>query len=45
LDQELTAAKRHFPDRSHAIDELALRNEDFCTLCIALADAEAAARK
>lgn len=45
LDQKLTAAKRHFPDRSHAIDELALRNEDFCTLCIDLADAEAAARK
>jgi hypothetical protein len=32
-----------FPDRGHAIEELARRNEDFRSLCADLADAEAAA--
>jgi hypothetical protein len=45
LDQNLDAAKRQFPARGRTIDELALRDEDFRSLCVDLGDAEAAAVK
>ena len=40
MDQNLAAAKRHFPARGRAIEELAARNDDFRALCTDLADAE-----
>jgi hypothetical protein len=43
MDQCVLVAIARFPDRGHAIEALARRNEDFRTLCTDLADAEAAA--
>jgi hypothetical protein len=43
MDQDVLVAIARFPDRGHAIKELAGRNEDFRALCVDLADAEAAA--
>ena len=42
MDQRLLAAIAHFPDRGHAIEELARRDEEFLLLCADLAEAEAA---
>jgi hypothetical protein len=42
MDQCVQVAIARFPDRGHAIEELAGRDEDFLSLCIDLADAEAA---
>jgi len=41
MDQRVLAAVARFPDRGHAIEELARRDEDFLSLCADLADAEA----
>jgi hypothetical protein len=38
----LLAAIAHFPDRGHAVEELARRDEEFLLLCADLAEAEAA---
>ena len=43
MDQSVLVAIARFPDRGHAIEELAKTNEDFRSLCADLADAEAAA--
>jgi hypothetical protein len=43
MDPSVLAAIARFPDRGHAIEELARRDEDFRSLCADLADAEAAA--
>jgi hypothetical protein len=43
MDQSVLVAIARFPDRGHAIEELARTNEDFRLLCADLADAEAAA--
>jgi hypothetical protein len=43
MDQGILVAIARFPDRGHAIEELARTNEDFRLLCTDLADAEAAA--
>ena len=43
MDQSVLVAIARFPDRGHAIEELARSNEDFRSLCADLADAEAAA--
>jgi hypothetical protein len=43
MDQNVLVAIARFPDRGHAIEELASRNEEFRSLCADLADAEAAA--
>jgi hypothetical protein len=43
MDQNVLVAIARFPDRGHAIEDLARRNEDFRCLCADLADAEAAA--
>jgi hypothetical protein len=43
VELNLAAAKAKFPDRGRAIDELASRDDDFRTMCVDLADAEAAA--
>ncbi|CAN7365236.1 hypothetical protein LJN214_002043 [Mesorhizobium sp. LjNodule214] len=43
MDQKIEAAQRRFPLRKRAIEELAVRDEDFRSLCIDLADAESAA--
>jgi hypothetical protein len=43
MDQAVLVAIARFPDRGHAIQELARRNDDFRSLCADLADAEAAA--
>ena len=45
MDQSLLVAIARFPDRGHAIEELARTNEDFRSLCADLADAEAAAAR
>jgi hypothetical protein len=42
MDRRLLAAIAHFPDRGHAIEELARRDEEFLLLCADLAEAEAA---
>jgi len=42
MDQGVLVAIARFPDRGHAIEELAMRDEDFLALCTDLADAEAA---
>ena len=42
MDQCLLAAMAHFPDRGHAVEELARRDEEFLLLCADLAEAEAA---
>ena len=44
MDQKAVAAKRRFPERGQAIDELAARDDEFASLCVDLADAEAAAQ-
>ena len=43
MDQFVLVAIARFPDRGHAIEDLARTNEDFRSLCVDLADAEAAA--
>jgi hypothetical protein len=43
MDRSILVAIARFPDRGHAIEELARTNEDFRLLCADLADAEAAA--
>jgi hypothetical protein len=43
MDQGILVAIARFPDRGHAIEELARTNEDFRLLCTDLADGEAAA--
>jgi hypothetical protein len=43
MDRNVSVAIARFPDRGHAIEALARRNEDFRSLCADLADAEAAA--
>lgn len=43
MDQSVLVAIARCPDRGHAIEEFARRNEDFQSLCADLADAEAAA--
>jgi hypothetical protein len=45
LGQNLDSVKRRFAARWRAIEELALRDDDFRSLCVDLADAEAAAVK
>lgn len=42
MDQNVLAAIARFPDRGHAIQELARVDEEFCSLCTDLAEAEAA---
>ena len=42
MDHSLLVAIARFPDRGHAIEELARRDEDFRSLCADLADAQAA---
>jgi hypothetical protein len=42
MDRNLLVALAHFPDRGHAIEELARTNEEFCSLCTDLAEAKAA---
>lgn len=42
MDRDLLVAVAHFPDRGHAIQELARTNEEFRSLCADLAEAEAA---
>lgn len=42
MDQNLAVAKRHFPVRCAAIDELAVSDEEFYALCVDLSDAAAA---
>ncbi len=42
MDRNLLVAVAHFPDREHAIEELARTNEEFCSLCTDLAEAKAA---
>jgi hypothetical protein len=42
MDRRLLAAIAHFPDRGHAVEELARRDEEFLLLCADLAEAEAA---
>jgi hypothetical protein len=43
MDRSVLVAIARFPDRGHAIEELARRDEEFRSLCADLADAEAAA--
>ena len=42
MDESILVAIARFPDRSHAIADLARVDDDFCSLCADLADAEAA---
>ncbi len=42
MDEGVLAAIRRFPERQRAIETLASRDEDFRSLCVDLADAEAA---
>lgn len=42
MDHCVLVAIARFPDRGHAIEELARRDEDFLSLCADLADAQAA---
>ncbi len=42
MNEGVLAAVRRFPERQRAIEMLASRDEDFQSLCIDLADAEAA---
>ena len=42
MDRRLLAAIAHFPDRGHAVEELARQDEEFLLLCADLAEAEAA---
>ena len=43
MDRRIGAAKRRFPEYAPAIDLLVSRDEEFRSLCMDLADAEAAA--
>jgi hypothetical protein len=43
MDQFILVAIARFPDRGHAIEELARIDDDFRSLCVDFADAEAAA--
>ncbi|ALA18661.1 MULTISPECIES: hypothetical protein [Chelatococcus] len=44
MDQGVFAAVRRFPDRRQSIEELALRDEGFRSICADLAEAERALR-
>jgi hypothetical protein len=41
MDQSILSAIARFPDRGHAIEDLARTDEDFRSICVDLADAEA----
>jgi hypothetical protein len=43
MDQSVLVAIARFPDRGHAIEELARTDEEFRSICADLAEAEAAA--
>src|SRR5918998_646082 len=43
MDRSVLVAIARFPDRGHAIEELARTDDDFRSICADLADAEAAA--
>ena len=43
MDQSVLVAIARFPDRGHAIKELARTDEEFRSICVDLAEAEAAA--
>jgi hypothetical protein len=43
MDRSILVAIARFPDRGHAIQELAMADEEFRSLCCDLADAEEAA--
>jgi len=43
MDRSVLVAIARFPDRGHAIEELARTDDDFRSLCADLAEAEAAA--
>ena len=43
MDQTVLVAIARFPDRGHAIEELARTDDDFRSICADLAEAEAAA--
>jgi hypothetical protein len=45
LKQGLTSAIRRFPTRSHAVEELAARDDEFRSICADLMDAEDALRR
>jgi hypothetical protein len=45
LKQGLTSAIRLFPTRSHAIEDLAARDDEFRSICADLMDAEDALRR
>jgi hypothetical protein len=45
MEHGVLAAIARFPDRGHAIEELARTNDGFRSLCADLADAEAAASR
>lgn len=45
MDRNLLVAVAHFPDRGHAIEQLAKTNEEFCSLCTDLAEAKAALQR
>jgi hypothetical protein len=45
MDEEVRAAVRRFPARQPAIEDLAVRDEGFRSLCADFADAEAALRR
>jgi hypothetical protein len=45
MEQRVLAAIAPFPDRGHAVKELAGRDEEFLSLCDDLAEAEAAFRR
>jgi hypothetical protein len=42
MHRAILVAIARFPDRGHAIEQLARRNEDFLSLCDDLAEAESA---
>ena len=43
MDRSILVAIARFPDRGHAIEELARTDDEFWSLCADLAEAEAAA--
>src|SRR4051812_12988402 len=40
MNEKLSVAKRHFPARDQAIEDLAFRKDDFRSMCVDLADSE-----
>jgi hypothetical protein len=45
MDRAVMAAIARFPDRGHAIEDLARADEDFRSLCADLTDAEAVLKR